>query len=123
MNIFITICSCIVASIMTTLYCWKKFGKEEEERILQEQKERREKIRDSMLQTGSKRYSFPIDLKKASDWPFEEEVPLSELSDAEHLLHEIYIASGKLKLENITAVEAKQDLFRILIILEHKELV
>lgn len=110
MNIFITICSCIVASIMTTLYCWKKFGKEEEERILPEQKERREKIRDSMLQTGSKRYSFPIDLKKASDWPFEEEVPLSELSDAEHLLHEIYIASGKLKLENITAVEAKQDL-------------
>ena len=66
MNIFITICSCIVASIMTTLYCWKKFGKEEEERILQEQKERREKIRDSMLQTGSKRYSFPIDLKKAT---------------------------------------------------------
>jgi len=109
---------------MTTLYCWKKFGKEEEERILQEQKERREKIRDSMLQTGSKRYSFPIDLKKASDWPFEEEVPLSELSDAEHLLHEIYIASGKLKLENITAVEAKQDLFKILIYLqEHKELV
>ena len=71
MNIFITICSCIVASIMTTLYCWKKFGKEEEERILQEQKERREKIRDSMLQTGSKRYPFPIDLKKASDWPYD----------------------------------------------------
>ena len=112
MNIFITICSCIVASIMTTLYCWKKFGKEEEERILQEQKERREKIRDSMLQTGSKRYSFPIDLKKASDWPFEEEVPLSELSDAEHLLHEIYIASGKLKLENI-----------LIYLQEHKELV
>ena len=70
MDMFSTICLSAAASIMTTLYCWKKFGKEEEERILQEQKERREKIRDSMLQTGSKRYSFPIDLKKASDWPF-----------------------------------------------------
>lgn len=124
MDMFFTICLSAAAAIMTTLYCWKKFEKEQEEQILQEQKERREEIRDSMLQTGSKRYSFPIDLKKASDWPFEEEVPLSELSDEERLLHEIYIASGKLKLENITAAEAKQDLFKILIYLqEHKELV
>ena len=124
MDMFSTICLSAAASIMTTLYCWKKFEKEQEEQILQEQKERREEIRDSMLQPGSKCYSFPIDLKKASDWPFEEEVPLSELSDAEHLLHEIYIASGKLKLENITAAEAKQDLFKILIYLQgHKALV
>lgn len=124
MDMFFTICLSAAAAIMTTLYCWKKFEKEQEEQILQEQKERREKIRDSMLQTGSKRYSFPIDLKKASDWPFEEEVPLSELSDEERLLHEIYIAYGKLKLENITAAEAKQDLFKILIYLQgHKALV
>ncbi len=67
---------------------------------------------------------LPIDLKKASDWPFEEEVPLTSLSDEERLLHEIYIAYGKLKLENITAAEAKQDLFKILIYLQgHKALV
>lgn len=35
------------------------------------QKEHRKKIRNSMLQTGSKRYPFPIDLKKASDWPYD----------------------------------------------------
>ena len=124
MDMFFTICLSAVVSIMTNLYCWKKFEKEQEERILQEQKECREKIRDSMLQTESKLYSFPIDLKKASDWPFEEEVPLSELSDEERLLHETYIAYGKLKLENITAAEAKQDLFKILIYLQgHKALV
>lgn len=124
MDMFSTICLSAAASIMTTLYCWKKFEKEQEEQILQEQKERREEIRDSMLQPGSKCYSFPIDLKKASDWPFEEEVPLSELSDEERLLHETYIAYGKLKLENITAAEAKQDLFKILIYLQgHKALV
>ena len=124
MDMFFTICLSAVVSIMTTLYCWKKFEKEQEERILQEQKECREKIRDSMLQTESKLYSFPIDLKKASDWPFEEEVPLTSLSDEERLLHEIYIAYGKLKLENITAAEAKQDLFKILIYLQgHKALV
>ena len=70
MDMFSTICLSAAASIMTTLYCWKKFEKEQEEQILQEQKERREEIRDSMLQPGSKCYSFPIDLKKASDWPF-----------------------------------------------------
>ena len=124
MDMFFTICLSAVVSIMTNLYCWKKFEKEQEERILQEQKECREKIRDSMLQTESKLYSFPIDLKKASDWPFEEEVPLTSLSDEERLLHEIYIAYGKLKLENITAAEAKQDLFKILIYLQgHKALV
>ena len=122
MDMFFTICLSAVVSIMTNLYCWKKFEKEQEERILQEQKECREKIRDSMLQTESKLYSFPIDLKKASDWPFEEEVPLTSLSDEERLLHEIYIAYGKLK--NITAAEAKQDLFKILIYLQgHKALV
>ena len=67
MDMFFTICLSAVVSIMTNLYCWKKFEKEQEERILQEQKECREKIRDSMLQTESKLYSFPIDLKKASD--------------------------------------------------------
>lgn len=50
--------------------------------------------------------------------------PEMELSDEERLLHETYIAYGKLKLENITAAEAKQDLFKILIYLQgHKALV
>lgn len=111
-------------NICITHVYMKKWQKEQEEWILREQEKRREKIQDSTLQIGSKRYSFPIDLKKASDWPFEEEVPLTSLSDEERLLHEIYIAYGKLKLENITAAEAKQDLFKILIYLQgHKALV
>ena len=57
-------------NICITHVYMKKWQKEQEEWILREQEKRREKIQDSTLQIGSKRYSFPIDLKKASDWPF-----------------------------------------------------
>ena len=58
-------------NICITHVYMKKWQKEQEEWILREQEKRREKIQDSTLQIGSKRYSFPIDLKKASDWPYD----------------------------------------------------
>lgn len=51
-------------NICITHVYMKKWQKEQEEWILREQEKRREKIQDSTLQIGSKRYSFPIDLKK-----------------------------------------------------------